>query len=227
MHHRRQKTKSKRKRRKQPRIDYQQWQEDAQVWQEDATTKLIHANAFLFDRSSRSIQNDTSFAQELLALGDLLLQASPQKLTHEQRKRKTIEKVRQKMRRAQLSSCDKPPTKLDPSFLGVRRGASTRTVPPTLKRWLKKQPHLAPILRATVSDRSSEFPTGNLIQTSKKKKTLTGDLLGQEEGVPHWTRHDWGGGLSAGEFALPKPSKHTRLKIPELSIEMKNKLSGV
>ena len=131
------------------------------------------------------------------------------------------------MRRAKLSSCDKQQTKLDPSFLGVRRGASTRTVPPTLKRWLKKQPHLAPILRATVSDRSSEFPTGNLIKISKKKKTLTGDLLGQEEGVPHWTRHDWGGGLSAGEFALPKPSKHTRLRIPELSIEMKNKLKNM
>jgi hypothetical protein len=86
MHHRRKKTKTKRKRKK-PHIDYQQWQHDAQAWSHDATTKLIHANAFLFDRSTTPTnqnQNDTSFEQELLALGDLLLQASPQKLTHEQ-----------------------------------------------------------------------------------------------------------------------------------------------
>ena len=240
--------KNKRRRRRKGQLSTKKllrWRNDAITWQNEATTNLIHENGLLlndnFSTSNNYQQqylsssnanpivpsttnNGDNFENELLALSDLL---RPKKLTHAQKRERSLQIVRKKMERAKLACSAKPLTKLEPSFLGLKRAESTRTIPPTLKRWLKHQKNLAPILRSTVSDKANEFPTGGLIKISKKKKTMTGNLLGPEEGVPNWQRHDWGGGMSAGEFALPKATKDTKSHIPNLSMEMEARLQNM
>ena len=147
------------------------------------------------------------------------------KPTAASRKAEALVTVKKRMRRAQLADPN-----INPTSLGLpsqrQRAESTRTVPPTLKRWMKAKPSIAPILRASVSDKSSAFPTSGVgLSLSKSTPTLTGPLVGAEEGFPEWTRWDWGGGLSAGEFALPAAKADlNRRDLPHLSAEMEQRL---
>ena len=165
--------KGKRKGNKLLQSKMQRWQKEAEQWTSEATKSLVHEGSFYLidDQTTTSIgKNGDSITEELQTLNDILLRSSLKKITHGEAKKKVLLQVRRKMHDAKMRSCDKPLTKLSPSFLGIRRADSTRTIPPTLKKWMKTKPNLAPILRATVSDQSNEFPTGGLIKISKKKK---------------------------------------------------------
>ena len=136
--------KNKRRRRRKGQLSTKKllrWKNDAISWQNDATTNLIHENGLLLNdnfATSNNYQqqylsssnnnpivpytnNGDNFENELLALSDLL---RPKKLTHAQKRERSLQIVRKKMKRAKLACSAKPLTKLEPSFLGLKRAES-------------------------------------------------------------------------------------------------------